>query len=235
MPFNSNNYIYSPNTNFEFSYKEQYFEVNIYTDYDNYIIFENRNIITVLKEEKTDYGKRMVYKLDENTTSEDRTTYVYVTVPKGNGEEQIILSTIVQHPKDDLSDVDFYATQYTALLNGANATNNTDDVKLYSNNYSKVVLSSVPSNLKVELPLIRGRRSRYKQILVTSLKNINSTDYVIINYEDNGIILRSILFKVVTKRIRQIKKPTLTEITPNINTIKNPVVGNIKVPNRISL
>ena len=222
--------------NFEFSYKEQYFEVNIYTDYDNYIIFENRNIITVLKEEKTDYGKRMVYKLDENTTSEDITTYVYVVVPKGNVEEQIILSTIVQHPKEDLSDVDFYATQYTALLNGANDTNNTDDVKLYSNNYNKVVLSSVPSNLKVELPLIRGRRrSRYKQILVTSLKNINSTDYVIINYEDNGIILRSILFKVVTKRIRQIKKPTLTEITPNINTIKKPVVGNIKVPNRISL
>ena len=222
--------------NYEFSYKEQYFEVNIYTDYDNYIIFENRNIITVLKEEKTDYGKRMVYKLDENTTSEDRVTYVYVVVPKGNGEEKIILSTIVQHPKDDLSDVDFYATQYTALLNGANDTNNIDDVKLYSNNYNKVVLSSVPSNLKVELPLIRGRRrSRYKQILVTSLKNINSTDYVIINYEDNGIILRSILFKVVTKRIRHIKKPTLTEITNTTNTIQKPVVGNIKVPNRISL
>lgn len=236
LPFNSNNYIYSPNTNFEFSYKEQYFEVNIYTDYDNYIIFENRNIITVLKEEKTDYGKRMVYKLDENTTSEDRVTYVYVVVPKGNGEEQIILSTIVQHPKDDLSDVDFYATQYTALLNGANDTNNTDNVKLYSNNYNKVVLSSVPSNLNVKLPLIIvNRRSRYKQILVTSLKNINSTDYVIINYEDNGIILRSILFKVVTKRIRHIKKPTLTEITTNTNTIKNPVVGNLKVPNRISL
>ena len=236
LPFNSNNYIYTPNTNFEFSYKEQYFEVNIYTDYDNYIIFENRNIITVLKEEKTDYGKRMVYKLDENTTSEDRVTYVYVVVPKGNGEEQIILSTITQHPKDDLSDVDFYATQYTALLNGANASNNTDDVKLYSNKYNKVVLSSVPSNLKVELPLIIGRRrSRYKQILVTSLKNINSTDYVIINYEDNGIILRSILFKVVTKRIRHIKKPTLTEITTVTNTIQKPVVGNIKVPNRISL
>lgn len=236
LPFNSNNYIYTPNTNFEFSYKEQYFEVNIYTDYDNYIIFENRNIITVLKEEKTDYGKRMVYKLDENTTSEDRVNYVYVTVPKGNGEEQIILSTIVQHPKDDLSDVDFYASQYTALLNGANDSNNTDDVKLYSNNYNKVVLSSVPSNLKVELPLIRGRRgSRYMQILVTSLKNINSTDYVIINYEDNGIILRSILFKVVTKRIRHIKKPTLTEITTVTNTIQKPVVGNIKVPNRISL
>lgn len=235
LPKSSNNYIYTPNTYYEFGYKEQFFEVNIYTDYDAYILFYDTSLLRILRDVKEDGVRKIVFTLKENTSTDDISTEIYVRVADRTSEKDIVLTTILQHPKNYADDVDFYATQYTANLSGANSTNNTDNVGLYATDLSKVVLDSVPSNLKVELPIVAGKRiRRHIQILITSLKNIKSTNYFIINYVDNGVILRSILFKVIVKSIRNIKKPIVTVTVPS-KPISKPVITRPVINTNISI
>ena len=219
------NYYYTPNDYYEFSSKEHYFEVNIYTDYISYTVTQDSDNITYVDSSKNGDCITFIFKISENTSSNKIESHILF-----NGN---IITTIVQN-EDSVDSVDFYATQYTAILKGANSDNSTDNVLVTSTNFNNVEITSVPDNLKCELkPVIPFKINRNKrQIVITNSKNINSKNYIMFNYVDKDNIshpiLRSILFKVIVKKLRKIKKPMVT--IPN-NQIKKPVITIPKNPN----
>ena len=219
------NYYYTPNDYYEFSSKEHYFEVNIYTDYISYTVTQDSDNITYVDSSKNGDCITFIFKISENTSSNKIESHILFS---GN-----IITTIVQN-EDSVDSVDFYASQYTAILKGANSDNSTDNVLLTSTNFNNVEITSVPDNLKCELkPVIPFKINRNKrQIVITNSKNVNSKNYIIFNYVDKDNIshpiLRSILFKVIVKKLRKIKKPMVT--IPN-NQIKKPVITIPKNPN----
>lgn len=221
------NYYYTPNDYYEFSSKEHYFEVNIYTDYISYTVTQDSDNITYVDSSKNGDCITFIFKISENTSSNKIESHILF-----NGN---IITTILQN-EDSADSVDFYASQYTAILKGANSDNSTDNVILTSTNFKNVEITSVPDNLKCELkPVIPFRRNK-RQFVITNNKNINSKNYIILNYVDkdnvNRPILRSILFKVIVKQIRKIKKPIITGPS---KPIKRPVITRTVINTNISI